>query len=60
MQQLGQRILANTQQFLDYAQEGRRPLILQNLNDVDEVSDHFDAVVDIMDSVIEKVDMFFR
>jgi exosome complex exonuclease RRP6 len=54
MNNYGQRLLDLTQKFLDFEKAQKAPL-LNVYEDTDDVLEQFDAVVDVVDSLIERV-----
>ena len=54
MNELGKRLLDLTQNFLQHDENIKAPII-NDSDDVDEVTEKFDEVVDFVDRLIEKV-----
>lgn len=54
MNEIGKRLLDLTQNFLQHDENAKAP-ILNDSDDVDEVTEKFDEVVDFVDRLIEKV-----
>jgi hypothetical protein len=54
MNELGKRLLDLTQNFLQHDENAKAPII-NDSDDVDEVTEKFDEVVDFVDRLIEKV-----